>query len=271
MVRQVAAQLESRLEAELLLAHVLGVERSWLYAHGETPLTAEQAVALGELAARRQAGVPIAYLLGYREFFGRNFLVTPAVLIPRPETELLVETALEKLTPSQTSVIDIGTGSGCIGLTLAAERPHWQVTAVDLSPAALEVSRQNAALLGLSEAELLLGDLFGPVRDRRFSAILSNPPYVAVGDPHLAQGDLRFEPEIALSAAGDGFEIIRRLVQQAPQHLHDGGWLLIEHGYDQGSRVRECFAEAGFAEIESRRDLGDIERITLGRWPSIPA
>jgi len=264
-LRQLTLVLGNRLETELLLAHVLGVERSWLYAHGEAPLTPAQQSALDELATRRLDGEPMAYLLGFREFYGREFRVTPAVLIPRPETELLVDAGLEILGSDDTSVLDVGTGSGCIALTLAAERPDWQVTAVDLSSAALAVCRDNAARLNLARVELLHGDLLKPVQGRRFDAILSNPPYVAAGDSHLDQGDLRFEPDMALSADDEGLSVIRRLVQQAPRHLHAGGCLLIEHGYDQAAQVRALLDQQGFIGIESRCDLAGIERITLGR------
>ncbi|MGY6555354.1 MAG: peptide chain release factor N(5)-glutamine methyltransferase [Wenzhouxiangella sp.] len=263
LLRALAQRLGSRLEAELLLGAVLDVERAWLYAHGNEPLSIELQQQLASLAARRQAGEPMAYLLGRREFYGRDFTVNSAVLIPRPETELLVETALEKL-GERATVLDLGTGSGCIALSLAAERPAWKVTASDLSEAALAVARANASRLRLDQVELLHGDLFGPVSGRRFDAILSNPPYVAVGDPHLSRGDLRFEPAMALSADQDGLFLIERLIRDAGAHLHAGGWLLIEHGYDQGPSVRERLARAGFEQIETRCDLGQIERLSLG-------
>lgn len=262
-----STRLASRLEAELLLAHVLQVERSWLYAHGEVELTDAQQSSFLALADRRQHGEPMAYLLGHREFYGRRFLVNPAVLIPRPETELLVETTLEKLKLPAAAVIDVGTGSGCIALSLAAERPGWRVSAVDLSAEALAVCRRNAELLQLPRVELLQGDLLAPIADRRFDAVVSNPPYVAAGDPHLARGDLRFEPDLALSAGSHGLVVIRRLLEQAMHCLQPGGWLLIEHGYDQASTLRQLFADAGFGSIATRRDLAGIERVTLGCLP----
>lgn len=262
-LRSLGIRLDNRLEAELLICKVLGVERAWLYAHGEEPLSAKARQELEALAARRLGGEPMAYLLGQREFYGREFVVSPSVLIPRPETELLVETALEKL-GSRAAVLDVGTGSGCIALTLAAERPNWQVTATDLSAAALAIARENAMRLELSQVELLHGDLFAPVAGRQFDAILSNPPYVAEGDPHLARGDLRFEPAMALSTGNSGLAIIKGLIQGAAAHLHPGGWLLIEHGYDQASPIRALFAKAGFDQIETRLDLAQIERLTLG-------
>ena len=262
---QASNRLGDRLEAELLLAHMLKVERSWLYAHGEELLAEDQCSTFESLVARRMAGEPIAYLTGSREFYGRDFIVSPAVLIPRPETELLVELALERLSPNAADILDVGTGSGCIALTLAAERPGWQVTATDISQAALEVCRINAERLSLPKVRLLAGDLLSPVAGQRFAAILSNPPYVAAGDPHLSRGDLRFEPDSALSAGADGLGLIRRLVEQAPDHLQAGGWLFIEHGYDQGATTRQLLRAAGFMAVSTQPDLAGIDRVTLGR------
>lgn len=250
----------------MLVCQVFNVDRVWLYAHPDQRLSSEAQLALEGLAARRGAGEPMAYLLGRREFYGRDFVVSPAVLIPRPETELLVDTALEKL-GERASVLDVGTGSGCIALSLAAERDGWTVTASDISDAALAVARENAVRLELDRVELLHGDLLTPVQGRRFDAILSNPPYVAVGDPHLSRGDLRFEPPIALSAGHQGLDLIECLIQSAGTHLNHGGWLLIEHGYDQASRIRALLDAAGFEQIETRSDLARIERLSLGRWP----
>lgn len=249
----------------MLLAHVLGEGRSWLYAHGEELLAVDQNSTFESLVARRMSGEPIAYLTGRREFYGRDFTVTPAVLIPRPETELLVELALERLRPEAAELLDVGTGSGCIALTLAAERPRWKLTASDVSPAALEVCRINAGHLGLHQVRLLEGDLLSPVAGQVFDAILSNPPYVAAGDPHLARGDLRFEPATALSAGADGLDLIRRLVGQAPGHLRPGGWLFIEHGYDQGVALRQLLLAAGFGTVSTHPDLAGIDRVTQGR------
>ena len=265
LLRQAGSCLGHRLEAELLLAHVVGVDRGWLYAHGEELLAPDQCSTFESLVARRISGEPIAYLTGKREFYGRDFTVTPAVLVPRPETELLVELALERLRLEAAELLDVGTGSGCIALTLAAERPRWQVTASDVSPAALEVCRINAGHLGLHQVRLLEGDLLSPVAGQVFDAILSNPPYIAAGDPHLARGDLRFEPGTALSAGADGLDLIRRLVGQAPGHLRPGGWLFIEHGYHQGLALRQLLLAAGFGAVSTHPDLAGIDRVTLGR------
>ncbi len=267
LVRQAGGQLGNRLEAELLLAHALDVERAWLYAHGEAKPSQAQRVRFQALIERRRHGEPLAYMLGYREFYGRPFKVNQAVLIPRPETELLVDTALEIVRHPEATIVDVGTGSGCIALTLAAERPRWRVAAVDVSANALAVCRRNAELLQRPRVEMLQGDLLAPVAERRFHAIVSNPPYVAAGDPHLAQGDLRFEPDVALSAGDHGLGVIRRLIEQARHLLWPGGWLLIEHGYDQALPIQQLFAGAGFEQLSTRKDLADIERVTLGAWP----
>ena len=266
-LRQASALLHHRLEAELLLAHVLGVGRSWIYAHGEARLNSEQQAALADLLARRAGGEPMAYLLGSREFYGRCFGVSPAVLIPRPETELLVDCTLSRLDPGPATLADIGTGSGCIALTLAAERPSWQLVAVDVSDAALAVARSNAARLAVTGVEWVRGDLLAPLAGRCFDAIVSNPPYVADADPHLAQGDLRFEPALALGAGSDGLSLIVRLIEQAPVHLKPHGWLLIEHGHDQAPMVRDLLSASGFASVASHRDLAGIERVSVGQWP----
>lgn len=264
LVRQLSDRLGSRLEAELLLSHVLEVERSWLYAHADVTPSEAQSTLVHSLAERRRRGEPLAYLIGYREFYGRRFIVSPAVLIPRPETELVVETALEKISKADAAVVDVGTGSGCIALTLAAERPQWRVSALDWSHQALTVCRQNAAQLSLADVEILHGDLLAPVAGRRFDAVVSNPPYVAVEDPHLMQGDLRFEPDLALSAEQGGYAVIQRLVNQAAVCLRPGGWLIIEHGYDQAEGVQRRLAAAGFTQVSTRKDLAGIDRVTLG-------
>lgn len=250
-----------------MLSHVLQVDRSWLYAHADATADETQSALFQRLAERRRDGEPLAYLIGQREFYGRRFVVNPAVLIPRPETELVVETALQMISKADASVIDVGTGSGCIALTLAAEKPQWRVSAADLSRDALTVCRENAARLELHDVEILHGDLLAPVAARRFDAVVSNPPYVAVGDPHLGQGDLRFEPDLALSAELDGYAVIQRLVGQAANCLHPGGWLIIEHGYDQAEGVQRLFAAAGFTNVSARKDLAGIDRVTLGALP----
>lgn len=267
------AALGSRLEAELLAGHGLGRERAWLYAHRDERLAADQEQRLEALLARRRAGEPIAYILGSREFYGRDFRVSPAVMIPRPETELLIELALGLDLPDGARVADLGTGSGCIALTLAAERPAWRVAATDTCAAALEITAANRDKLGLAgRVELARGDLFAPLAGRRFDLVVSNPPYIAGGDPHLEQGDLRFEPAGALAAPDDGLttprdglSIIRRIIDCSPDHLNPNGWLLLEHGHDQGPRVRALLQQAGFEAVRSHRDLAGIERASGGR------
>jgi release factor glutamine methyltransferase len=218
------------------------------------------------LAARRAEGEPVAYLLGWREFYGRRFAVGPAALIPRPETELLIDRALELLPPAaMAEVLDLGSGSGVIALTLALERPHWVLTSVDASASALALARENARTLGAANAEFLHGDWYGPVAQRSFDLIVSNPPYVADTDPHLARGDLRFEPASALRAGSDGLEAIRQIVAQAPEYLRPGGWLLFEHGCDQADACRRLLAQAGFVDVTTAADLAELPRVSGGR------
>jgi release factor glutamine methyltransferase len=219
------------------------------------------------LAARRAAGEPVAYLLGVREFYGRDFAVTPAVLIPRPETELLVDLAKEKLFASDVArILDLGAGSGCIAVTLALELPWAEVTAVDVSPAALEVARGNARRHGAA-VNCVESDWYAALSPGRYDFIVANPPYVAAGDPHLAEGDLRFEPAGALTDHADGLAAIRRIVAGAPGRLNPDGWLFIEHGYDQAAAVADLLREAGFSTIEQHLDLAGIVRCSGARMP----
>lgn len=260
---------EARLEAQVLAAHSLGVNRAWLIAHGDEPLPPAAAQALSARLARRLAGEPVAYILGRREFHGREFRVTPDVLIPRPETELLVEAALARLPEDRPAcVLDLGTGSGCVAISLALERPGCAVTAVDLSPAALAVARDNAARLG-ARVEFAAGDLFLPLQGRRFDLIVGNPPYVAVHDPHLTRGDLRSEPRLALASGADGLDAIRAIAAAAPRHLRPGGHLLLEHGWDQPGAVRALLRAAGLAEVATLRDLAGLPRVSLGILPGV--
>ncbi|NUS38996.1 MAG: peptide chain release factor N(5)-glutamine methyltransferase [Lysobacter sp.] len=253
-------------DAELLLAHALGASRSWLFAHGGDPLPAELEERFGALVARRGAGEPVAYLVGHRGFWSLDLIVTPDTLVPRPETELLVEVALERLPPARRlRVADLGTGSGAIALALARERPHAHVVATDASSAALAVARANAAHNQLGNVEFRAGDWCAPLGEARFDLIASNPPYIAEGDPHLTRGDLRFEPRAALASGRDGLDAIRRIVRDAPAHLLGGGWLLLEHGYDQGEAVRALLRDADFAEVATRQDLEARDRVTLGQ------
>jgi len=258
------AQLD-RGDARALLRHALGVSDAYLIAHSAQVLTDAQSELCAALIARRSAGEPVAYIVGAREFFSLEFKVTPAVLIPRPETELLVEFALERIASNRRQrVLDLGTGSGCIAITIAKHRPHAQVVAVDRSSAALEIARENAARHAVANLELAVSDWFGALAGQRYDLIVSNPPYVAAGDPHLTQGDLRFEPAAALAAGTDGLDGFRLIVASAPQYLSGGGWLAFEHGHDQAARCRELLAAAGFREIFSRADLADLERVSGG-------
>jgi len=255
----------ARLDAELLLAHVLGVSRARLYAWPEHEPEPMQREAFDRLVAARERGEPIAYLTGRREFWSLDLAVTPDVLIPRHETELLVELALDRIARDRdVRVADLGTGSGAIALALARERPLARVTATDASAAALDVARRNAARLGIGNVAFAVGDWYAALGDARFDLIVSNPPYIAAGDAHLAQGDLRFEPAAALASGADGLDAIRRIVADAPEHLADGGALLLEHGFDQSLRVRALLDAAGFQNVTSVSDNGGHERVTLG-------
>ncbi|OBU51804.1 peptide chain release factor N(5)-glutamine methyltransferase [Stenotrophomonas maltophilia] len=277
-LRQVVAHASARLggvdarhEAELLLLHVLERPRSWLFAHATDPLAANDQAAFEALLARRVAGEPVAYLTGRRGFWTLDLEVDPATLIPRPETELLVELALERLPPDQAlQLADLGTGSGAIALALASERPRAQVLATDASPGALAVAARNAARHELDNVRFAEGghDWYAPLQGVRFDLIASNPPYIASNDPHLEQGDLRFEPSTALASGMDGLDDIRRIVDGGQAHLRPGGWLLIEHGWDQGAAIRALFEATGFAEVQTVQDLEQRDRITLGRRPA---
>lgn len=255
---------EARLEARVLAAWAWDVAPAWLIAHATDTPAPSARTRFEALLARRLAGEPVAYLTGRREFYGRAFEVGPAVLIPRPETERLVELALERLPPDEPlSVLDLGTGSGCIAITLALERPLARVTAVDRSSAALAVARCNADILNAT-VEFLDSDWFAALGGRRFDLIVANPPYVASGDLHLSQGDLRFEPAAALAAGADGLADLRTLVAAAPAHLVARGWLLLEHGWDQAVAVRGLLHAAGFADPATWQDLAGQPRISGG-------
>lgn len=255
---------EARLETRVLAAFAWNVAPAWLIAHDTDPLDRGRHAAFEALLQRRLAGEPVAYLTGVREFYGRPFRVSPDVLIPRPETELLVELALARLPPDMPrAVLDLGTGSGCLAVTLALERPLTQVTAVDRSTAALAVARDNAARLGAA-VELIESDWFEGLAGRRFDIIVGNPPYIAAADPHLAHGDVRFEPVSALAAGSDGLDDLRRLIAAAPTHLVRDGRLLLEHGYDQADAVRSLLAAHGFTQVASWNDLAGIPRASGG-------
>ncbi|AMB81042.1 MULTISPECIES: peptide chain release factor N(5)-glutamine methyltransferase [Pseudomonas] len=257
----------ARLDAELLLAAALGKSRSYLHTWPEKIVSSESALTFSGYLLRRRAGEPVAYILGQQGFWKLDLEVAPHTLIPRPDTELLVETALDLLPASPARVLDLGTGSGAIALALASERPAWHVTAVDRVLEAVALAERNRQRLQLENVHVLTSHWFSALADQRFDLIISNPPYIAAGDVHLAQGDVRFEPESALVAGVDGLDDIREIIQAAPQHLNPGGWLMLEHGYDQADAVRQLLSGAGFAQVESRKDLGTHERITLGRLP----
>jgi release factor glutamine methyltransferase len=254
------AQLPA-LEARILLMHALGLTRIQLITQSERTLTSPEADQLAMLAKRRTDGEPIAYIVGTREFYGLEYEVTPAVLIPRPETELLVELALEYL-PQNGSLLDMGTGSGAIAVAVAHNCPDAQVTALDVSDAALLVARRNASKHG-AKVEFLHSDWYSAVGTRQFDVIVSNPPYIVSGDRHLQEGDLRFEPVDALTDHDDGLSALRTIIAGAAKQLR-GGWLFMEHGYDQAVAVRELLQQQGFADVQSWKDLAGIERVTGG-------
>jgi release factor glutamine methyltransferase len=254
-------------DARVLLAHVTGRSSAELAAHPETQMRAQQETTYRELVERRAAGEPVAYLTGGREFYGREFKVSPAVLIPRPETELLVDCALERISRDGAArVLDVGTGSGCVAISIASERSRAKVLAIDKSQEALAVARRNAYELHVGNVGFLGSDGLTGLRDEHFDMIVSNPPYVASNDAHLTQGDLRFEPRVALDGGVDGLALVRRLVSEAPKYLVPGGWLLVEHGHDQGPKVRALFEGAGYRDIFTEQDLADIDRVTGGRY-----
>ncbi|MEX5745669.1 peptide chain release factor N(5)-glutamine methyltransferase [Massilia sp. X63] len=253
------------LENRILLCHALGLARVALITQSERALSADEAARLDALVQRRLQGEPIAYIVGEREFFGLPFKVGPGVLIPRPDTELIVELALERL-PPRGRLLDMGTGSGAIAVACAHSREDAAVTALDVSENALAIARANAAANGARVA-FMRSDWFAALGAQRFEIIASNPPYIAAGDPHLTQGDLRFEPSGALTDHADGLSALRIIVDGAPAHLEPGGWLLLEHGYDQAEAVRALLAARGFVEVQSWRDLAGIERVSGGRLP----
>ena len=263
---ELPASPTARLDAELLLASVLGKPRSYLRTWPEHEPGAEQLAAFAALLERRRAGEPVAYILGHQGFWSLDLEVAPHTLIPRPDTELLVETALQLAPATPQRVLDLGTGSGAIALALASERGGWQVTGVDRIAEAVALAERNRQRLKLNNAEFRQSSWFDGLAGERFDLILSNPPYIAADDRHLGEGDVRFEPLSALVAGVDGLDDIRQIIAQAPRHLQAGGWLLLEHGYDQAEAVRELLAAAGFTAVDSRRDLGGHQRISLGRW-----
>jgi len=272
-LKQAAADLhmhdQPRLDAEVLLAHVLNKPRSYLHAWPETELSDEQASLFARLVRQRAEGQPVAHLTGRREFWSLELSVTPATLIPRPETELLVERALALLPENiPLKVADFGTGSGAIALALGHERRQWQVYAIDRSPDCLRIAQRNARRLRIPNVSFINSDWSQAIADHALDAIIANPPYVASGDPHLDQGDVRFEPLAALASGADGLDDLTLLVTQAPRVLKPGGWILLEHGMDQGQSVRNLLKEIMFSNIHTVRDLAGLERITSAQNPA---
>lgn len=254
---------EARLEARVLLAHALGVDHAWLIGHDRDIPTSTQQERVAALVRRRAEGEPVAYILGEREFYGRRFKVTPDVLIPRPDTELLVDAALESLPQNRPArILDLGTGSGCIAISLALERPDCHITAVDISPAALAVATKNAAELG-AQVHFLLSNWFNAVPALQYDLIVSNPPYIEQDDAHLIQGDLPREPLHALASGNDGLDAIRRIAADSPRFLLPGGTLLLEHGWQQSEAVQSLLSQAGYRRIMPRQDLSGIRRVVI--------
>ncbi|WP_459207807.1 peptide chain release factor N(5)-glutamine methyltransferase [Pseudomonas sp. MLB6B] len=264
---QLSESPTAQLDAELLLAAALGRTRSYLRTWPERIVERDAAQRFESYLQRRREGEPVAYILGQQGFWTLDLEVAPDTLIPRPETELLVETALAVLPGGPAQVLDLGTGTGAIALALASERPVWQLTAVDRIEAAVALAERNRQRLGLGNVRVQLSHWFEQLAGQRFAMILSNPPYIREQDPHLVRGDVRFEPSSALVAGHDGLSDLRQIIEQAPQHLLPGGWLLLEHGYDQAEAVCALLAEHGFVDVENRIDLGGQPRISLGRLP----
>ena len=255
-----------RLDAELLLTHVLKCDRSHLYAHPEATLSRRDLSKFLSLLKRRQQREPMAYLTGIREFWSLNLMVTPEVLIPRPETELLVELALSHMPrESKAEIADLGTGSGAVGLALAYERPLWHITATDISTKALEVASANKAALGLKNISMIQGDWFEPLPHRHFDMVVSNPPYIDASDPHLKASELPYEPYQALVSDTAGLKDIGSIIRDAASHLMTNGYLLIEHGYHQAAAVSTLFQNHGFTNVKTYRDLAGQERVTVGK------
>ncbi len=253
-------------DAEIILGFVTGKTRTFLMAFSETAIEPTALSQLESLLVRRIAGEPIAYLVGSREFWSLMLNVSPATLIPRPDTERLVELTLEHLPTVECDILDLGTGTGAIALALGSERPDSSVTGIDLQPAAIALAQDNAERLSIDNVHFVQGNWFEPLSECYFDAIVSNPPYIDRNDPHLQQGDVRFEPSSALVAEQDGLADLLWIVQNAPDYLKQGGWLLVEHGWEQGEKVRTLFKQRGFDLIATHQDYGGNDRVTLGRW-----
>ncbi|MCG7599028.1 peptide chain release factor N(5)-glutamine methyltransferase [Halomonas sp. McH1-25] len=259
-----AGSASPRLDAEVLLGHALARNRTWLYTWGDRDVTQAERARFESLLAARETGQPVAYLTGEREFWGLSLHVGRATLIPRPDTESLVEAALDKAAAKHGRALDLGTGSGAIALAFASERPDWHVVGVDRVPGAVALARRNGERLGLANASFVASDWFAALAGERFELILSNPPYLAADDPHLDQGDVRFEPRSALVADDRGLADLHYLCRAARAYLAPQGWLLLEHGMSQDEAVRDALIQSGYREVQTRHDLGGRPRVTLG-------
>lgn len=258
---------EARIEARALAAHAWQVNAAWLLAHDTDPLSISSITQFESLLARRLKGEPVAYILGKREFFGLNFIVTPDVLIPRPETEILVQAALERIKPDVAfRVLDLGTGSGAIAAALARQRPLADLIAVDISTSALALARANAQGLGITNMSFIVSDWYDNLGGHTFDIVVSNPPYIEIADPHLSRGDACFEPLLARASGTTGLEDLEIVITRAPAHLTPEGWVLVEHGWNQGEACRKLFANNNFSEINTLEDLAHHGRVTLGRY-----
>lgn len=256
-----------RRDAEILLGHITGKTRTFIMAFDETVLTSAERAPLDTLLARRERGEPIAHLVGMREFWSLPLAVSPVTLIPRPDTECLVEQALARLPEEPCEILDLGTGTGAIALAIASERPDCRVTAVDFIADAVALAQQNAQTLGIDNVTILQSDWFSALAGRQFAMIVSNPPYIDEQDPHLAQGDVRFEPKTALVAADEGLADLAHIIHEGRQALLSGGIMLLEHGWTQGDAVRQLFTDAGYLQAQTCKDYGNNDRLTLAIWP----
>lgn len=262
--------IDARYESQLLLQYTLGTNRAWLIAHENDELQADEQCIFTDLVLRRCNGEPIAYILGKREFYGLDLAVTPATLIPRPDTEILVEAALEKIPADKSlQVLDLGTGTGAIALAIAHQRPETQVTAVDASQPALDIAISNSRQHNITNVQFILSNWFSALNQDKFDIIVSNPPYIEQDDAHLSQGDLRFEPMSALASGSDGLDDIRQIVADSLLHLKPQGWLMLEHGYNQAAAVADLLAQQGFVDITTIHDFGGNDRVTIGKNPLI--
>ena len=266
-INQLSHSESPRRDAEILLGFVTGKTRTYILAFGETALSDRECEQLDDLLARRERGEPVAHLVGVREFWSLPLFVSPATLIPRPDTECLVEQALKRLPEQPCRILDLGTGTGAIALALASERPDCQITAVDVMPDVVALALRNAEHLGISNVTVLASHWFSALAGQQFDLIVSNPPYIDEHDPHLAMGDVRFEPRSALVAAQEGLADLAWIIAQSRRFLRAGGWLLLEHGWQQGEAVRALFGNQGYVQVEPCRDYGDNERLTLGCLP----